>query len=95
MQGAVLSAQYEIYGISCLNRLLANPGEARETSHFFVSSFVFLFCLFWYQYFYPHTSRDSVSPVCGFKTSRELQKSALKHLIGCQGVKMFLLKDRF
>ena len=23
------------------------------------------FCLFWYQCYYPYTSRDSVSPVCG------------------------------
>ena len=33
------------------------------THDFFVYLSVYL-CLFWYQCYYPHTSRDSVSPIC-------------------------------
>ena len=32
-------------------------------------------------------------PLLTYKTSRESQKAAREHLIGCQGVKLFLLKD--
>ena len=51
--------------------------------------FFFHFCLFWYRCYYPHWSRDSVSPICGifhlnkfiFQTKRPPCKQSWKHLI--------------
>ena len=36
----------------------------KEIFFFFSSCFSVRFCLFWYRCYYPHTSRDLVSPVC-------------------------------
>ena len=39
----------------------------KTTAHFFLSAdFALLTGLFWYQCYYPHRSRDALSPVCGF-----------------------------
>ena len=44
-------------------------GDTQHETHdiFIIKIFFFLsfrFCLFWYRCYYPHTSRNTVSPIC-------------------------------
>ena len=53
----------------------------RDTRQATFSSFLLLFlpfCLFWYRCYYPHRSRDSVSPICGIFFIKYCQKRVIE-----------------
>ena len=70
-----------IYDDSCKNnltprqRMRCSLGSILQFSQCFLVSL----CLFWYQCYYPHASRDSVIPVCGIFSRTFSWKASLGH----------------